>query len=163
ILQLLRHKVLVGERPGGGKIRDYSGRGSLLSWLRVVATRIAVDVGRDAERETDAKWQSQLLEGALPDEELRLIQERHRPELERVLAAAVGALSERERLLLKLSAIDGLTVREIGALLKVDHTTVSRWLAKARGAVVKTTHHLLAQALEAEPAEVESLIRLLKS
>src|SRR5512141_662367 len=48
VKQELRQRVFVGAAGGPPKLREYSGRGALGRWLRAVATRIALNLLRDA-------------------------------------------------------------------------------------------------------------------
>lgn len=71
-------------------------------------------------------------DGPLPDESAS------RRELQRALAAAVDALPERQRLLLSLHYVEGLTYREIARVLSVSEPRVCQIHADAVAALRRT-------------------------
>ncbi len=52
-LQIMRHKLFVGEHP---KIAEYGGTGELKSWVRVTGARTLVDLAR--KRRPDSQLES---------------------------------------------------------------------------------------------------------
>jgi RNA polymerase sigma-70 factor (ECF subfamily) len=133
-------------RPAG-KIAYYSGRGSLGGWLRAVVGQLAVDQYRRHSRlvqtEEDADFDrlarsSHEGEAALggshapPDPEHALAERRAARDVEAALARAVGELEAEDRLLVKLYYLDGLRLREAGAVLGVHEATASRRLARVQ-------------------------------
>ena len=57
----------------------------------------------------------------------------------------------------------GLTVEAIGKVYGVSHSTVSRWLAKAREAVIPETQRVLRDEMRLSPAEFDSVAGLVVS
>lgn len=74
-----------------------------------------------------------------------------------------SALSDEQRNVLHMHRLGGLTTTLIGALFKVNHTTVSRWLAAVREAVCEETRRMLSGRLHLRPEELESLVRVSRS
>ena len=66
--------------------------------------------------------------------------------------------SDRERSLLRMSLIDGLSIDEIAPMYQVHRATVARWLEAARERLAAVTRSRLAQALKLEPDAVDSLL-----
>ena len=64
--------------------------------------------------------------------ELAYLKERYRDAFTDALSAAVSALSDRDRTLLRLYHVDGLSLEAMAALYRVHLSTVSRWLTCAR-------------------------------
>jgi RNA polymerase sigma-70 factor (ECF subfamily) len=64
---------------------------------------------------------------------------------------------------LRLHVVGGLTLERIGAMYQVDRSTVSRWLADARRALLDHTERALRDRLGVAPAEFASMARLLTS
>lgn len=60
------------------------------------------------------------------DAELDLIKQRHQKEFRQALREAFSALTSDERHLLRLYFVDRLSTTELGALLRVNQSTVSR-------------------------------------
>src|SRR5262249_55575934 len=121
IRQRVRERLFVG----AGKIADYSGRGELAHWLKVVTMRIAIDARRE-ERPfaTESAGGAAALGLAGVDPELELMKERFREPFEQAFRAALAGLTSVQRNLLKLHFVDGLTLEELAALFHVHRATV---------------------------------------
>lgn len=165
--QILRVKLLVSEAPSAPPlITAYSGRGPLAAWVRVAAVRQALTRARDAQVGARAGRRAVAegaLGGAAVDVELHFIKGRYRREFEEAFAAALADIDDRERALLRMSAVAGLTLEKIGAIYHVDRSTVSRWLADARRGLLDRTEANLRARLGVQPAEFQSMARLLTS
>src|SRR5581483_8080759 len=98
-----------------------------------------------------------------PDAELRYVHARHREDLLRALKDAFAGLPREQRHVLRLHFAGGLTAVRIAEMLQIDRTTVGRWLASARAAILQETRRLLRDRLRLPPAEVDSLIATLRS
>jgi RNA polymerase sigma-70 factor, ECF subfamily len=154
------------ERAGGGaagKLAYYSGCGSLGGWLRAVVGQLAVDRHRKSARlvqtEEDADFdrlaQAQEAAGAhagdgfqpqpAPDPEQSLARSEAVRALHGALARVLGALSDEDRLLVKLYYFDGLRLREAGAVLGVHEATASRRLTRIHAEVRERTAAALAE------------------
>jgi RNA polymerase sigma factor (sigma-70 family) len=112
--------------------RYYHGRSSLATWLRAVLAQRLVDRARAATRTVplpDHESLAAVPQGPDPDRprHLRLIHTAFRD--------AVALLAERDRLRLRYYYSQGLTLAEIGRLLREHEASVSRHLAAARKAI----------------------------
>jgi RNA polymerase sigma-70 factor (ECF subfamily) len=163
--QVLREKLLVGERGGAPKLAEYSGRGSLRSWLRIVAKRTYLDELRRRERRKEVDLDESVLLGAddAVDLELRWIKERYRVQFRSAFASALGSLEPRERNMLRSRLLHGLSNRQIAQLFDCDRATVTRQLAAIRERLLVTTKAALMAALRIAPAELDSVLRLIQS
>jgi len=124
------------------KLAYYSGRGSLAGWLRAVIGQLAVDQHRKQSRlvqtEDDTDFDRLLQKDDQPwsghaekvNPEVEVSDKRASADLQKALAAALGHLSDEDRLLVKLYYFDGLKLREAGAILGVHEATASRRLAR---------------------------------
>jgi len=56
-----------------------------------------------------------------------------------------------------------MTLDRLGVMFGVDGSTVSRWLAKARAAILAATQAELSRNLDVSPADFDSLARLVVS
>jgi RNA polymerase sigma-70 factor (ECF subfamily) len=72
------------------------------------------------------------------------VQAEHRALFKESFAAAVAALSPRERTLLRQHLLDGLTVDALAPLYRVHRATAARWLAAVREKVLQATRAELA-------------------
>jgi RNA polymerase sigma-70 factor (ECF subfamily) len=152
--------VLVGEqRPP--QLGEFRGRGTLRSWLRTIAVR----TGRRALGLAASSNEQELedLPAAVGDPELELLRARYREEVRRAFAAGFAGLGERERNVLKQYYLDGLTIDQLAALYQVNRATTARWVAGARLALVAGTRTQLIEQFGIAAAEVDSIIRLVRS
>lgn len=161
--QVVRTLLLLprAERPPA--ILDYTGRGPLAGWLRIIATREVVRLARRSGREVELGDALLADPGLGDDPVLRGLKERYRQELADAFRAALAALGPKERTLLRYQLIDGLGIDDIGAILRVHRATAARRLARVRDLLVADTRARLAERLRIADDEVESIIRLVQS
>jgi RNA polymerase sigma-70 factor (ECF subfamily) len=164
VRQLVRAKLLVGGQPGQpGKIAEYAGRGPLGGWVRVVAVRTALDLRRARGQEPSDATDADRVAAIALDPETRLLRDRHRGPFAAALADALGALSVRERNVLRLHFAEGWTLEQLATSYQVHRATVSRWLASAREAVLAGVARRLGESVGMTPDEIVSVVRLLGS
>lgn len=125
---------VAGERTGErhSPLDRYSGRGSLMSWLRAMMAQQLVNQYRKTHRETAL---DDAVEPAAPDSA-----EPEAKELGRVrdaLPAALAGLAAEERFLLSAYYLDGHSLQEVGRVLGVHEATVSRKLKRSTQRVRK--------------------------
>jgi RNA polymerase sigma-70 factor (ECF subfamily) len=77
--------------------------------------------------------------------------------------AAVASLAPRERNLLRLSVIDGLSIDQLAAIFHVHRSTAARRLEHARDALVAATRDRMRVTLAISESELESILRMLQS
>jgi RNA polymerase sigma-70 factor (ECF subfamily) len=156
VQQHLREALLLpADKPG---LTAYSGRGALVSWLRVIAVRAALRL----QREPRAEAQHPEAAGP-PGPELEYLKLRYRGEYERALQDALRSLSDRERLFLRLHHGDGLSIDRIGALYRMHRSTVARRLAASRRKLLDGTRERLRERLKLTDTEFESLLAIVRS
>jgi RNA polymerase sigma-70 factor (ECF subfamily) len=164
VRQLLRQKLLVAADDEPPRIASYSGEGPLRRWLKVAALRTALNLRERDGREVALDDERIAgLSSAQPDPEMDYLKLRHAGDFSEAFRDAIAALSPRERNVLRLYYVDGLGVERIGALYQVHASTVSRWLAGTRETLLLETRRLLGERLRLQPAEVESLLGVLRS
>ena len=127
--------------------------------LRVVAVRAAL---RLANRRKEPQLQT-APSAAGADPELDYLKLRYRSEFERAFRAALALLSTRDRLMLKLHSVDGLSIDKIAAAYQLHRSNVARRLARIRRLLREHTMAELQQRLGASAREVESLLALVRS
>ena len=162
--QLLRQRLLV---PVGGappKLASYSGRGPLGQWVRAVALRLHIDQQRAAPRERPLEEAPVALAERLgADPELASIRERHQEDFRVAFRAALGRLEARERNLLRLHHVHGLSMDAVSATYQAPRSTVARWIARARERLLALTREELTVRLGVTSDELDSLLRLVGS
>lgn len=163
VKQLLRVQLLVaGEHPPG--ITAYRGKGPLRAWLRIIATRELLRLlrGTGPARQAPAPLEDLAL-AASGDLALDQLKDTYRAQLAEALRDAIADLAFEDRLLLRQQIADRLSLEEIAAAHGVHRGTASRWLARARGALLASTQRRLGERLDLPDDEVTSVIRLVHS
>jgi RNA polymerase sigma-70 factor (ECF subfamily) len=160
VLQEVRETLLVAAAGKPAGLSRYTGSGELGGFVRVVAVRAALRLRR---RRQPGHPSSQHQLRAAEDPELDYLKVRYRPAFEQAFAAALASLSTREKLLLKLHAIDGLGIDKIAAIYRLHRSTAARRLAGIRRKLRERTQRELQQRLRLTPAEFESLLTLVRS
>ncbi|RYZ10349.1 MAG: sigma-70 family RNA polymerase sigma factor [Myxococcales bacterium] len=158
-LQELWSKLLVGE---DAKVRSYSGRGPLQAWVRVVATRVALDRARSKRRSTSR--QVQLPEQLAADElnvDAVLLKARFGDAFEAALRASVAKLSEQERNVLRMHAVDQSSIDDIGRVYQVHRATAARWIERTREKIYADVREALHVEHRLTPSEFKSLATVL--
>lgn len=159
--QVLREKLLVGEAP---RIARYTGAAELHAWIRVVATRTAIDIlrkhGKEVATPDDALG---TIADDTDDPELAYLKSTYRAELAAAFADAIGTLTSKERNLLRYQVLDRLSVDQVGALYGVHRATAARWIERARDTVIARTRKLLVSRLRVDPSDLDSILRLVQS
>jgi RNA polymerase sigma-70 factor (ECF subfamily) len=156
IRQRLRERVLAGK----AKLRGYSGKGPLHAWLRVAATRLALDLEADAKRRQRVDRDAEVRARA-PEEQL--LEQRYRRPVEAAFANAFAALDDDERALLKQHYIDGVSLLDIGRARGFDRSTASRRVAAARERLLDAVKREVGERLKLTPRSVSTLVEALKS
>jgi RNA polymerase sigma-70 factor (ECF subfamily) len=132
-LQELWRKLLVGAHA---KLRSYSGRGPLAAWVRVAATRVALDRRRASKlgRERHVELSEQLA-AVDSDLEAPLLRARFGRAFQDALRASVASLSKQERNVLRLHAVGRCSIDEIGRAYNVHRATAARWIERSRSKI----------------------------
>ncbi len=165
VRQVLREKLLVAQPGAPPRIADYAGRGPLVAWVRVAAVRAALDLLRAGRARAGADVEPDDLAGD-PDQsspELDYLKERYRPQFKAAFQEALRGLDTEQRNVLRLHVVEGLNIDEIGALFKVHRSTVARWIASARQAVLAGARHRLRDELGLSAGEFDSLAGVVRS
>jgi RNA polymerase sigma-70 factor, ECF subfamily len=162
--QLTCQKLFVGADGRPPKIGEYAGTGDLRSWARVVMARLVIDLGRGRR---DEALHAALGEAAdLPstlDPELEFLKRRYRAEFKAAFEEAAGRLPKRARALLRHRVVFDLSVDQIAAIYHVHRATAARWLADARAALAEGVREALFTRVEADAAQLDSILRLIES
>jgi RNA polymerase sigma-70 factor, ECF subfamily len=162
VKQEIRYRVLVG--GGHAEIVDFSGRGDLRRWIRVMATRQALRrqgrALREVATEDDELWQHLA---SFEPPELDHMKEFYRQEFKRAFEIALRALPRRERTLLRQHYLDRATLDELARLHCVHRATVARMLGRARELVLAATRNHLVSQLEVPSQDIDSILRMIWS
>lgn len=156
----VRDKLLLPDGERGPRVLDYAGRGRLRGLVQVTATRTAIDRIRLEEREAELPAREIAAAGNL---ELSLIKAQYREAFSAGFARAVAAASRRDRNLLRLHFLGGVTLEQLAQMYSVHRATVVRWLAAARETVFGATREHVADTIGAPSEELDEMFELVKS
>jgi RNA polymerase sigma-70 factor (ECF subfamily) len=164
VVQLLRVRLFTCEEGRRPRIAEYGGLADLGAWIKVVAVRIAISLGRKDRREL-AVGDEMLgqVPSQTPSPELALLRETYRSEFRAAFQVGFRSLTPRERNLLRHQVLDQMSIDRIGALYGVHRATAARWLAHARHALVRAVRRELQSQLQVGRSELESILRLIQS
>jgi len=164
VVQTLRQRLVMGDKDQAPLILKYSGQGQLKRWLITVGFRMTV---RLLKREPRAAWRSEELLEDHPtpevDPELAVLKGAYREKFQQALQEALGRLDHRERQMLVLHVVDGLTVVRMAEMYGVHRRTIDRWLARTRNKIYDTTRDWLVEHAGLDPSQVDSIRRLVQS
>jgi RNA polymerase sigma-70 factor len=154
--------LLVGSAQTGPAIARYAGHVALSTWVPVVAIRVAISMKRteSAELRLRAKAGAEAI-GINPEH--LYIREELRRAVEPAVADAFRRLQDRDRLILRLYLVSGLTLRAIGESLGLSQPAVSKRLAKTRAALVRDVRAAVAESLQISEDEFSSILRFVAS
>jgi RNA polymerase sigma-70 factor (ECF subfamily) len=164
VTQRLRERLLVGTAERPPRITEYTGRGPLRGWLRVIATRELLDMRRREKFEAPLGERTlDALPAAEHDPELAYLKASYRDAFRRAFRDAFAALEPRERDLIRQHHLQGDNVDQLATRYTVHRATAARWVARAREQLLHGTRERLAAALGLADAELDSILQLVAS
>ena len=155
-MQVLRVRLLMGSHGRPPRLGDYSGRGPLGAWIRVVAVRLAIEGYR---RETPRPDGEAMAIPCGADTDLDHLHGLHAESFKACLEAAFAALSKEERLVLRLTYAERLTGDRIAKLLGIDRSNVIRRVVRARTALYEATRDAMQRERRITDSEFHSLAK----
>lgn len=162
VKQRTREKLLVASKGARPRIEQYAGEGRLAGLVQVTATREALSLFRGKRRET-ALDEAALAPAFELDPGIEMLKGRARDAFREAFASAVASLEPRQRNLLRLHLLGGVTLEKLAELHGVHRATVVRWLATARDAVARETERAVGSSLELHGTELESVMNAIRS
>jgi RNA polymerase sigma-70 factor (ECF subfamily) len=163
VRQVLRHRLFVADASGPPKIASYAGRGPLGGWLRMVGLRVALEMLRARKPHAALEHVERELRAPDADPELEYLKTRYAAEVSAAFAEVLSALPPRQRNILRMHYLEGMTIEATASLYRVHRMTVSRWLSTWRDEIFAATQRLLRARLRVSPEELASLLRLVQT
>src|ERR1022692_214712 len=163
VRQILWQRIFVGTAAQPARILSYAGRGPLAGWVAVAAQRIALDLRREEARASGGDPVADQVLPADDHPEIDYLRTRYKTEFEAAVRSALSGLPDRDRLLLRLTIVSGLSHEQIGNIYGVNQSTVTRWISRARAQVLEATEREICGRLGMPPAEFRSLAGMLVS
>lgn len=141
------------------KLTQYSGRGALGAWLRVLATRDALTERRTASRQREIPTGDGAIDAAAEttSPELAAIKAAFVPELHSAMREAFGALAPEDRNLLRLHWVEGLSIDRIAAVGGTHRATAARRIQRAQRMVRAHAEQILAERRGVTASEFASI------
>jgi len=164
MIQVLRQKLLVAGENEEPKILSFSGRAPLAAWIAVVVQR-TVSTLRRSEGTREHFEKRAAIEAAIveSDPELGYIKAHYSDAFARAFERALARLSDRERSLLRLHNLHGVTLQQLATVYGVNDATISRWLKQARAGLVEETGRQMREDAGVSDSEFGSLARAMAS
>ena len=160
----VRRILFISEPGRPAALREYSGRGDLRSYLRVIVTRELVRLINKDQHEVcidDHAFLDMLSPAS--DPQLGYLRERYSADVDAAVRAAITTLRDEPRALLRYSIVYGWSIDRIGALYGIHRTTAGRRVAAAREELGMTIRAELAARLAIPIDQVDSIVRLVQS
>lgn len=157
-----------GSNEGEKKIGQYSGLGSLEGWIKVVIARQSIDRIRAQKRQIpieDLEVEPPSLDQSARADS-RILEHDKQRALQMVssgLTEALRQLEPQQRIILQLYYLQQVTLKEIGAFLKVHESTASRTLDRLKTQLLASVSDHLQEKFKIKKAEVRHLIGLARS
>ncbi len=164
VVQEIRAKLFVADAGQAPRIDAYAGGGSLHGLVRVMAVRAAISIARRHKREVRNPEDEILrLPATAVDPELDSVKRELREHFAEAFAEAVVELSPRERNLLRMHLLDGVTLDQLARSYGVHRVTITRWLARARRGLLRATRRQLEARVGGPIGELDSFVGLVRS
>jgi len=163
VAQAVRDKLLVPDASGEIKLLRYAGRGTLHGLFKVTAVRTALSLLRKQRGVAPPADDFERLAEPADDPELHFLKARYREAFKSAFAKAVGMLEGRERNVLRLHHMGGMTLEQVARMYGVDRSTVVRLLQKVRGKLFTSTCAALREELAIERTELDGVLELIRS
>lgn len=163
LAQELARRMLV---PPAAKIADFSGRGDLRAWVRVVATRFALDIARlkknGVERPVEESHFA-AMPAASDSPDIAFFRRHYKEQVKVAIEDAARSLAAEERNALREHYVRGLTVDQIAEVHGIHRATAARRVQRAREVLVDAVKKILADRHGLEGRDLASVMGLVRS
>jgi RNA polymerase sigma-70 factor, ECF subfamily len=164
LAQELARRMFVGALP---KIAEYSGRGDLRAWVRIVATRLSLDLVRikknTADTPTDDSKFGTLAVAAKSQPDEAYFRRVYRKEVAQAIEQAAKSLDSEERNALREHYARGLSVDQIAAIHGIHRATAARRVQKARESLISAVKRILDETHGLRGRDLASVMGLVRS
>src|SRR4051812_10435991 len=154
--------LLVDCGDGPPRISQYLGRGPLEKWISVAAMRIAISFGRTESAERRLREKA-IAEASGVDPAALFSKGDLRDAFQSAVIEALAALKPRERLVMKLFLVSGMTLDAIGKSLGITRQAVSKTLARARETIIERVEASVQRTLKMTKEDLTSVLRYVAS
>jgi RNA polymerase sigma-70 factor len=159
VLQSVRQRLFAQQPPG---IASFQGAGPLQSWLCAAAVREALDQLRRSARYVPEDDVERVQAHVEHEVGVDYVRQRYAGDFKQALRVAFEKLDPDERLLLRWSHIDRVSIDGIAALQQSHRATAARRVNRARARLIELTRADLIERLALSEQTLESLIRVVR-
>lgn len=163
IQQAVRAKLLVADADGEVKLVRYAGGGTLRGLVKVTAVRTAISLLRKDKGADGRTADLDRLAEQTDNPELSFLKQHYRAAFAEAFEEAVRSLDERERNVMRLHLLGGMTLEEVARMYSVNRSTIVRTLQRARGRLLTETRKVLRERLSVSRTEFDSVVALIRS
>lgn len=159
LAQRVRTRLLVSEKGREAKLSTYDGRGRLKSWLWT-ATKLELLQATRGMGQGPADDVDELTHLASPQRspELAVRSSKDTKLVSRALREALEVLDAKERTLLRMRFVDGVSTEELGRMFQVHRTTAQRWIEAAQAKIMTAMRAKLQAEAKLARGDVDSLV-----
>jgi RNA polymerase sigma-70 factor (ECF subfamily) len=161
-LQVMRSELFVPAQGKPPRVLNYAGASELRSWLRAVAARTGLRVGRGAGPKTSELHEA-VTKAADDDVEMEYLKRTYGELFQEVFVEALAAMAAGDRLLLKQRYRHEMSIEDLGSLYGVHASTISRRVTDTRERLLISIRDGMMRRLKVGRAEVSSILRLIQS
>lgn len=161
VKQRVRERLLLAEPPQPARLESYAGQGKLEGLVVVTGSRIALDLLRARKAPASEASAIERLADEGADPLLAAMKSAARSGFREAFSRAIESLSPRDRALLKMHLLRGVTLESLATMYGVHRATVVRWLADARAKVVAETRRALSDSVRS--GELDETMALIES
>lgn len=164
LVQRVAELLFVSKDGRPGRIADYKGRGPLSAWVRTCAKRAALRLV-NADSPELLMTRDALVEEIADacDQELTLLKSHYGELFRQELVVALGELEAKDRMLLQLHLVAGLSTTRIAKMYHLNQSSISRQLQRAAEKIFDRVKQRIHARLGVATAELESLLDLARS
>lgn len=161
VLQWLRGHLFLARRDGRRGIAGFrGGRGTLAAWLSVIAVREASRLVQNNRRHAgNGDVELARLSGSERDVEKQYAHKWSQEAFQRAFVLALSQLNDREKSLLRMHYLDGMTLEQLATIYRTHRATAVRWLAAARQRLLDRTRATLVEQLHVPFSDCDSIIQ----
>ncbi|MBE2250761.1 MAG: sigma-70 family RNA polymerase sigma factor [Myxococcus sp.] len=159
LAQRVRTRLLVAPKGKEARLSTYDGRGRLKSWLATATKLELLQATRGmGQAPTDDLEALSHLAGDQRSPEAHARSKKDARLVSEALRHALAQLAPKERTLLRMRFVDGVSTEELGRLFQVHRTTAQRWIEAAQATIMAAMRAQLAEKARLARGDVDSLV-----
>ncbi len=160
----LEDAMLFGRDGGAGRIRQYTGRGSLERFVATAARNIALSMLRKKAKEDSGDWDALASRLSTPPHgDSTVARAAYGGAIHDALLNALGRLDRRQRTIVRLHLLKAVPLTQVGRMLRVHQSTVSRDFAAAMRVLYAEIRRQFRDLHGVRETEMKSIIRDVRS